>query len=67
MLTSGETGQVDWEGHDWFQLLSRTGTLAHDLQIARGFWLVGAALMLAALAWGGYILLRQWGPAQASA
>ena len=60
MLLSGETGQEDWEGHDWYQLLSRTGTLAHDLGIARLFWLAGAALMTGALAWGGWILWRQW-------
>jgi len=62
LLTSGETGQTDWEGHDWFQLLSRTGLLLHDVRIARLFWLAGAGLMLAALAWGGYIVWKQWGP-----
>jgi hypothetical protein len=62
MLISGETGQEDWEGHDWYQLLSRTGTLAHDLTIARLFWLTGALLMVAALAWGGWILWRPWQP-----
>lgn len=65
MLISGETGQEDWEGHDWFQILNRTGTLAHDLMFARLFWLVGAALMLAALAWAGFILYRQYGRPQA--
>lgn len=62
LLTTGETGQTDWEGHDWFQLLSRTGLLLHDVRIARLFWLAGACLMLAALAWGGYIVWKQWGP-----
>ena len=58
-LLSGETGQEDWEGHDWYQLLSRTGQLAHDHWFAHLFWLTGATLILAALAWGGYIIWRQ--------
>jgi hypothetical protein len=61
LLTSGETGQMDWEGHDWFQLLRRTGLLEHDILIAQLAWTLGAALMLAALAWAGYVLWRQWG------
>ncbi len=62
LLTTGETGQTDWEGHDWFQLLSRTGLLNHDVRIARLFWIAGAALMIMALAWGAYIVWKQWGP-----
>ena len=61
LLTSGETGQEDWEGHDWYQLLSRTGHLKDDHLLARWFWIVGALLLLAALAWGAYVLWRQWG------
>ena len=60
LLTSGETGREDWEGHDWYQLLSRTGHLEDDHLLARAFWLAGAVLILAALAWGGYVLWRQW-------
>ncbi|MDR3671287.1 MAG: hypothetical protein P4L36_10595 [Holophaga sp.] len=60
LLISGETGQEGWEGHDWFQLLSRTGHLEDDHLLARGFWAAGALLVLAALAWGGYVLWRQW-------
>lgn len=62
LLLSGVTGQEDWEGHDWYQLLSRTGTLAWDHTLARAAWAAGALLILAALAWGGYVLWRQWGP-----
>ena len=60
LLTSGETGQTDWEGHDWYQLLSRTGLLQDDHLLARLFWLAGALLLLAALAWGAAVLWRQW-------
>jgi len=59
-LLSGETGQEDWEGHDWYQLLSRTGHLRDDHLLARAFWLAGALLLLGALAWGAWILWRQW-------
>ena len=60
-LTSGETGQEDWEGHDWYQLLSRTGHLQDDHRLAHWFWIAGALLLMAALAWGAYVLWRQWG------
>jgi hypothetical protein len=60
MLTTGETGQEGWEGHDWFQLLSRTGNLDHDHLIARCAWACGALLMAAALAWGAWVVWRQW-------
>ena len=59
MLLSGETGQEDWEGHDGYQLLSRLGWLRHDHLIARMVWGLGAALLLGALAWAGYVLWRQ--------
>ena len=59
-LLSGATGREDWEGHDWYQLLSRTGHLKDDLALARCFWLAGALLLLAALAWGAWVLWRQW-------
>lgn len=60
MLTTGETGQEGWEGHDWYQLLSRTGNLAHDHLFARCAWALGALLMAAALAWGAWVVWRQW-------
>lgn len=59
LLISGATGQEDWEGHDWFQLLNRTGLLAWDHTLARLSWLCGALLLLAGLAWGGFVLWRQ--------
>jgi len=59
MLLSGETGQDDWEGHDWYQLLSRLGWLKYDHSIARMAWGLGAGLLLAGLVWAGYVLWRQ--------
>jgi hypothetical protein len=61
LLTSGETGRTDWEGHDWFQILRRTGLLEWDHAFARTAWLLGVLAILAALAWGAYVLRRQWG------
>lgn len=61
MLLSGATGQEDWEGHDWFQLLGRTGLLEWDHGLARLSWLCGALLVVAGLAWGGWVLWRQRG------
>lgn len=61
LLTSGETGQTDWEGHDWYQILSRTGLLTSDHTLARFFWLLGVLTLVAALAWGAHVLRRQWG------
>lgn len=59
LLLSGVTGQEDWEGHDWYQILSRLGWLRHDHALARLSWSVGAGLLLAALAWGALLLWRQ--------
>jgi len=59
MLISGETGQTDWEGHDWYQLLSRTGLLGWDLTLARLAWSLGALLMAVALAYGGWVLWKR--------
>jgi hypothetical protein len=63
LLLSGETGQEDWEGHDWYQILCRLGWLRHDHALAHAAWLLGAALLLAALAWGAWVLWRQARPA----
>ena len=57
ILLGGHTGAEG--GHDWIYLLSATGLL----QSAHGLgWLVhksGAALILASLAWGAWILMQQ--------
>jgi hypothetical protein len=62
-LLSGVTGQEDWEGHDWYQLLSRLGWLRYDHFLARLSWGLGALLMAAALAWAAWVVWRQWGRA----
>ena len=62
LLVSGEIGQENRESHDWWNLLHRTDCLALDHTLARACWLLGALLMLAALAWGAWILWRQLRP-----
>lgn len=64
LLISGETGQTDWDGHDWYQLLSRTGLLGWDLTLARMAWVLGALLMVAAVGYGAWLLWKRW-PARA--
>ena len=59
VLLSGETGQEDWEGHDWYQILSRSHALPFDHALARLAWLLGVSLMLAALVWGAYVVWAQ--------
>jgi hypothetical protein len=57
-LLGGGTGQ-EVEGHDWEAILGALGWLQHDTFLARLAHVGGVGLMLAALVWGGYILLKQ--------
>jgi len=59
-LLGGGTGLDRPGAHDWHNLLGRTGMLDQAHALA---WLVdatGVVLMLAALWWGGLLLLRQY-------
>jgi len=60
MLIGGVTGSEYEDVHDWECILSRLGWLQYDHLIARISFGIGAALMLLAFVWGGYILLRQY-------
>ncbi|MCB1615609.1 MAG: hypothetical protein KDI30_06320 [Pseudomonadales bacterium] len=46
--------------HDWGNLLRMTDMLEYDYIIARGSFLLGAALMLLSFIWGAYLLYRQY-------
>jgi hypothetical protein len=59
MLVGGVTGQEMPDYHDWEVMLGQLGWLPYDHAIARIFWLAGVLLMLASLAWGGWILWKQ--------
>lgn len=61
MLLGGVTGSEVEDYHDWEFILSRLGLMNYDHLIARISFACGVAIMLAALAWGGYVLYRQKG------
>lgn len=64
-LLGGVTGSEMPGYHDWEVLLGRLGWLAHDHTLARLAWVVGTAILLASVAWGAWILWRQWSRAVA--
>jgi len=47
------------ESHDWGNLLTMLQLLPHTQTIAKGFFLVGALILLSALMWGWFILQKQ--------
>lgn len=47
------------ESHDWGNLLTMTGNLAHTQTIAHSSFLIGVCLMVLALIWGAYLCLAQ--------
>jgi len=59
-LLGGGTGADTPGRHDWANLLRPRGWLEYDQQIASVADTVGTGVMLLALAWGGYVLLREW-------
>jgi hypothetical protein len=58
VLPGGYTGG-EVEGHDWERVLSLTGALHRDHLLAGAVHCLGAATVLAGLAWGTYIALCQ--------
>ncbi len=56
-LLSGGTGEAG--GHDWIYLLRSTGMLAQAQRLGGLVRGLGAAVVLLALAWGGWLLLQQ--------
>lgn len=57
-LLGGATG-AEVEGHDWEAILGALGWLEHDRAFATLAHATGALLILASLAWGAHVLLRQ--------
>ncbi|WP_354625278.1 hypothetical protein [Psychromonas sp. MME2] len=47
------------ESHDWGNLLSMTGNLAHTQTIATIAFTIGSILILLSYLWGGYLLIQQ--------
>ncbi len=59
-LLGGGTGADSPGMHDWQNLLRPRGLLPYDEQIASAVDSVGALVVVVALFWGGYALLREW-------
>src|SRR5262249_5783773 len=58
VLLGGPTG-AEVEGHDWEHVLSAMGLLHRDHQIANAMQFAGGAMMLAALCWCAWIIIRE--------
>jgi hypothetical protein len=58
VLLGGQTGG-EVEGHDWERILLLTGALHRDHQLAGIVHFLGAALMLGALAWAIFGVMRR--------
>ena len=60
-LLGGNTGRTSPYGfHDWEFILKETGLLRYDHALASLSYMTGAIMMICALAWSGYILLKQY-------
>ncbi len=60
-LLGGNTGRTSPYGfHDWEFILQETRLLRYDHVLAKCAYILGTVLMICALAWGGYILFRQY-------
>jgi len=59
ILLGGVTGK-ETDGHDWENILRTLGWLKYDHLLAKLAYGTGLALMILALAWGGYLLYRQF-------
>jgi hypothetical protein len=59
ILLGGVTGK-ETDGHDWENILRTLGWLKHDHFLAKLAYTAGLLLMILALAWGGYLLYRQF-------
>jgi hypothetical protein len=58
-LLTGHSQDVP-ETHDWANILLDLGLIFYEKKIARGVDLFGSLLILLALAWGGYVLIKQY-------
>jgi hypothetical protein len=58
-LLGGVTGTEMPDYHDWQILLGQLDWMRYDHALARLSWATGAVVMVAALAWGGYVVWAQ--------
>jgi hypothetical protein len=59
-LVGGGTGSDRPGAHDWENILLDLNLIEQDTKIAAAVHVSGALVMLVALAWGAYLLLRQY-------
>ena len=60
-LVGGNTGRTSPYGfHDWEFILRESGMIRHYHTIAKGAFFIGSVLIIIALVWGGYVLLKQY-------
>jgi hypothetical protein len=59
VLLGGHTG-AEVEGHDWEYILQTLGWLHRDVALGQAAFVVGAVVMVGALAWGAAVLVRQY-------
>lgn len=59
LLLGGVTGK-ETDGHDWNNILTMLGWLEYDHRLAHLAYNIGIVFMLASLAWGGLLLLKQY-------
>lgn len=59
-LVGGGTGQDRPGAHDWENILLDLNLIDHDIRIATVADALGTLIVLAALAWGAYVLLLQY-------
>ncbi len=60
-LVGGNTGRTSPYGfHDWEFILRESGMIRHYHAIAKTAFFIGSVLIICALVWGGYILLKQY-------
>ena len=59
ILLGGVTGR-ETDGHDWENILRTLAWLKYDHLIAKLAYTTGLLLMMSALAWGGFLLYRQF-------
>jgi hypothetical protein len=59
VLLGGHTG-AEVEGHDWEYLLETLGWLHRDIALGHAAFVGGAVVMIAGLAWGAAVLVRQY-------
>lgn len=60
VLLGGVTGKDVDDYHDWEFILRKLGLLEYDHLLAKISHLFGALLMICAVSWGGYLLLKQF-------